>query len=389
MIFTGNPAISPNMRLIIYETTHHEILPAVLDLALSCSRNTVVFLDEMAYRNLYTESPPENRWPGVLFIQRTDGVSHRDFIRRLFAFIRQDNNAPENTHLHLSSLSNNYLFLAWKLIRFSRIQVSVTVHEINLYRQLFFRNFRDLTESIAKYYLHRRIRKFRALIPGMKAELEKHFPRAEAQFIPSRFYTRVTINLKSSPVKIVVPGTVESRRRDYDFLIRFAENYLKKPGNELHVELVLLGYSGTEYGKNILSRLIGISSDCLKITYYDHPVPSAEYSRQMYESKMIWSPVTVKTTGSRGQPEIYGITKSPGLTADLIQFPKQTLVPAEFQIPFYLEHCMVRYENETDLLDRIIRIAGENDAIWFQNAEQDLLDLTPNLFIHAFEKLMI
>jgi hypothetical protein len=376
------------MQLIIYETTHHENLPALLDLALSCSRNTVVFLDEMAYGNLQTESSPENRWPGVLFIQRTNGVSNRDFIRHLFAFIRQNNTATENIHLHLSSLSNNYLFFALKLIRRPRIQVSLTVHEINLYRYLFFRNLRDLTESIAKYYLHRRIRKFRALIPRMKTELEKYFPRADTQFIPSRFYTRVQVNAKGTPIKIVVPGSVESRRRDYDFLIRFAENHLKKPENKFHVELILLGYSGTEYGKNILDRLVGISSDYLKVTYFDHPVSAAEYERQIHGSKIIWSPITVKTVGSRGQREIYGITKSPGLTADLIQFPKPTLVPAEFQIPFYFEHCMISYEGETDLLGHIARIAGESDSIWFQKAEEDLLDLVPDLFITAFEKLM-
>src|SRR5207342_257081 len=151
------------MRLIIYETTHHENLPAILDLALSCSLNTVVFLDKMAYGNLYTESSPENKWPGIQFIQRTDGVNHRDFISRLFEFISRDHTDLGNTHLHLSSLTNNYLFFAWKLIRRSRIPVSLTVHEVNLYRQFYFRNFRDLTESVAKYYLHRRIKKFRAL----------------------------------------------------------------------------------------------------------------------------------------------------------------------------------------------------------------------------------
>jgi hypothetical protein len=376
------------MRLIIYETTHHENLPAILDLALSCSRNSVVFLDEMAYGNLFAESSPENRWPGIQFIQRTDGVSHREFISRLFAFIRQDRIAGGNNHLHLSSLSNNYLFFAWKLIWFPRIPVSLTVHEVNLYRQLFFRNFRDLTESIAKYYLHRRIRKFRALIPRMNTELEKYFPRAETQFIPSRFYRKLPINPEGGPVKIVVPGTVESRRRDYDFLIHFAENHLKEPKNKLQIELILLGYSGTAYGKIILNRLIGISSDYLKITFFDHPVPAAEYARQMREAKIIWSPVTVRTTGSRGQPEIYGITKSPGLTADLIQFPKPALVPAEFQIPYYFKHCMFRYEGETNLLGHITRLAGESDDNWFQNAEKDLQALVPDLFTHAFEKLM-
>ncbi len=360
----------------------------MLDLALSSSRNTVVFLDEIAYGDLHTESSPEKRWPGFQFIQRADGVSHREFISRMFAFIRQESTALENMHLHLSSLSNNYLFFAWKLIRRSRIQVSLTVHEVNLYRQLFFRNFRDLTESIAKYYLHRRIRKFRALIPRMKTELEKYFPQAEAQFIPSRFYTRIVINTEESPVKILVPGTVESKRRDYDFLIRFAENHLNKQEDKRPVELILLGYSGTEYGKNILKRLIGISSDYLKITYFDHPVPAAEYARQMQEAKIIWSPVTVRTTGSRGQPEIYGITKSTGLTADLIQFPKPALVPADFQIPYYFEHCMIPYEGESDLLGHITRLARESDPVWFQNAEKDLLGLVPDFFTHAFEKLM-
>jgi hypothetical protein len=109
----------------------------------------------------------------------------------------------------------------------------------------------------------------------------------------------------------------------------------------------------------------------------------------MQEAQIVWSPVTVRTTGSRGQPEIYGITKSTGLTADLIQFPKPALVPAEFQIPYYFEHCMVPYNGETDLLAHILRLAEESDAVWFQNAEKDLLGLVPDLFTQAFENLMI
>jgi hypothetical protein len=371
-------------RLIIYETTHHEILPAMLDLAVTYFEDTLVFLDDISYKNLNPVVKPENRWPGVQFFRRMENENHRDFINSMFDFARKG----EYSHLHLSTLSNNYLFLTWKLLWASNIQVSLTVHEVNLFRSFSFNSLRDITESIAKFFLYRRINCFRGLIPQVKIELDKYLTQKKAVFIPSQFYVQRTVTPVTAPWKVVVPGTVEAHRRDYEFLLDFTANYLARATFKQPVELILLGYAGSDYGKDILGQLQGSANEFLKIIYFREPVSAEEYARHMNDAKIIWSPICVVTFGSRGQEEVYGITKSAGLTGDLIRFPKPTLVPADFNIPFYLQHTMIRYLNKDDLLRHMKRLFQEDNLDLMQKIEKDISFLVPARFSKDFETLM-
>ena len=370
------------MKLIIYETTHHENLPAILDLAVLRSDSIAVFLDELSYQHLHPEI--KDNWPGVEYIIRKEGEEHRKFISSMFEFAQKGH----YTHLHLCTISNNYLYLAWKLLRTPHVHVSLTVHEINYYRSYLFKDFRDITECLAKIYLHRRIRRFRALIPRMKIEIEKYFPLAKTTFIPSRFYVFPITKNKISKNKIVIPGTVENNRRNYEFAINFISIYLVKEEFKLPVNIVLLGNSDSNDGATIVQRLKKLENEGLHFTYYSAPVTANEYARQMNDAKLIWSPINLLTNGSRGQKEIYGITKSPGLNSDLIQFPKQAFVPADFNIPTYFKQAMKGYVDESDLWQKMKKLLQEENLELLQNIEKDLSVLTPVHFTNAFDILM-
>ena len=373
------------MKLIIYETTHFEILPAMLDLALAESASLAVFLDHVSFLNLHSDGDPAIRWPGIQFIFRKEGVPNRNFIRLLFDFAHQN----DYTHLHLSTLSNNYLYFAWKIMRAPYLKVSLTVHEVNLYRSLSFKNLLGFTESIAKYYFHRRIKRHRGLVPGVQAELEKYFPKARNVFIPSRFYEKSIAKRGIGPVKIIVPGTIETKRRDYEFVFHFISEYLSKINFTIPAELIFLGKAGTEDGKSIHALIRNFTNNIFKISYYEDHVPSEEYAKQMRDAKIIWNPIRIHTTGSREQEEHYGITKSAGFTADLIQFPMPALVPQGFEIPFYFKHCMMPYENENDLLQKMTWLLENDLSDLIHQIENDISVLIPSRFKKEFDSLII
>jgi hypothetical protein len=371
------------MRLVIYETTHYENLPAMLELAQFFFEQTTVFLDESSYQNLIPAGEAETCWAHVLFIIRRKNINHRKFIRTLLDYIRKE----KFTHLHLSSLSNNYLFFVWNLNLFTNLHISLTVHEINYFRSLSFRSVRGISESFAKWWLYRKIDGLRALIPQMKIELDEYFPETKTVFIPSRFYIPNYFIPSADPVKIIVPGTVDARRRDYNFLVEFVYNQMSKTNYKQRLSIILLGNAGSDFGKNIQQRLQK-ANDFIKIIFYQDEVSPEEYSKEWQDASIIWSPIRTVTTGSRGQAEVYGISKSPGITADLIRFPKPTLVPEDFKIPFYLKHCLIPYKGGPDLLQKMTGLINQDKTALTQDIKKDISALVKENFSKDFEKLM-
>ena len=91
--------------LVIYETTHHETLPALLDLASMYFENIAVFLREMTYQNI-SSIRPEEQWQKTAFFRQAETVSNRAFIREAVKFAGNG----RYTHFHISTLDNNLLY---------------------------------------------------------------------------------------------------------------------------------------------------------------------------------------------------------------------------------------------------------------------------------------
>jgi hypothetical protein len=226
------------------------------------------------------------------------------------------------------------------------------------------------------------------LTPELSAELQKYFPNAEIIFIPPRFYHESISKCEANTLKIVVPGTAEKRRRDYEFIFSFSVNYLSKIDLNLPVELVLLGKASPAMIREIRQWMGFIPVNVLKIIYYEVEVSPNEYANQMREAKITWNPIRIQTKGSRGQAEQYGVTKSAGFAADLIQFPMPALVPAGFNIPFYFKQCMIYYDGEDDLLQKMIWLLQNDLSNLIQKIEKDISVLIPSKFEKDFKTLM-
>ncbi len=96
------------MDLLIYETTHHETLPAMLDLALEYFDNVYVYLKESSYENLTGVNSPEAIWPKTRFFIQEPGRPNLSFIRECFSTLQ----LKKIGHLHISTLDNNLLYIA-------------------------------------------------------------------------------------------------------------------------------------------------------------------------------------------------------------------------------------------------------------------------------------
>jgi hypothetical protein len=371
--------------LLIYETNHHETLPAMLDLAELYFEHISVFLKELSYQNICS-IPAEERWPKVHFYRQAKSVSNRAFIRKAVQFSLSNH----YTHFHISTLDNNLLYFAAELFRLRGVQLSLSVQAVRGYSAFKFGNLRDITESLAKLIFHRRIRHYRVFFPRMKEVLHQHFPGANCQFIPSRFYSgkQNKPGNRASFLKIVIPGSVNPARRDYTFASAFVRDYLSEIAARNPIELVILGNISSAYGLKLKGELKAIESEQLVIKYYFDYIPQAEYELQLATADIIWSPVNINTKSIRGTPEVYGYSMATGLIADQLFSNCPTLVPAGFEIPEHFENATIVYESGPDLAARIVKLMtgqgnSRNDKIY-----SELSFFSRDHFRREFEDLL-
>jgi hypothetical protein len=350
-------ATGKEKRIVLYETTHHENLPALLDLCEVQFNQVAVFLSEISYHNLAGEGSPEQRWPATDFFIQTRDCPNRRFIRQLFRFIRRHG----FSHLHLCTLDNNLLFFAIRLTFIGPVHLSGTVHEANEYFSRSFRTLRDWTETIAKGFFHRQIRTYHVFLPAIADQLRRRLPESTVVFIPSRFYTghRPAGHPSATPFQIIVPGSLDPNRRNYNEIIRT----LPIVASPTPVELVLLGDGSTEAATAIIAQFQPILSDRIRLRTFNGYIPETTYEETLSHAHLIWSPLNIHKSSSRNHPETYGLTTASGLTADLLLGNIPALVPAGFIVPESFRPAVYLYGSPEEA-SRLIRHFIEDPAAY-------------------------
>ncbi len=344
------------MKLLIYETTHHETLPAILDMATHYFDEITVFLTETSYRNVCNRARPEDNWPGVFFLIQPGKCTNRNFIQKAFVLVKKE----KYTHVHISTLDNNLLYFAAKIFSSGKINISLSVQAINEYCTLRFNGLRDFTESVAKLYFHKRIKHYRVFSPSMAGTLGQRFPASTPVFIPARFFSPTGLydRKRDEFYKIVIPGSVDPNRRDYDFVLQFMGIFLPQVTGGKNIELVILGNSDDAYGKHVIAGLQTLESPHFTLKYYDGYISQAAYEQGLSNADIIWSPLQTKTTFKK-TAEIYGITTATGLMADLLLNDIPALVPGDFNIPARYEDALIPYDSERQLMELMNGLMAE------------------------------
>ncbi len=489
--------------MVIYETTHHENLPALLDLSEARFSRVVVFLKESSYTNISGKKAPAERWPATEFIVQAAGCTNRTFIRRMFVFLAKH----QFSHLHLSTLDNNLLFVAWRLGMTGNLRVSLTLHEINAWFAYPWRSLRDVTENLAKLILHSRVTHYSFFLPAMADVLRRRMPKATAVFIPSRFYqppaatpsavrmppallpapsstipmppasrplapSEITLPAPSHeaplpaipmpaplheaplpaipmpaplheaplpaipmpaplheaplpaipmpapsheappsaipmpapsqpaspsapeqqrPFTIVIPGSVDSNRRDYGFVTGFFGPWLaSRSSSDRPILLVILGDSHPPAATAIVAHLKALESPAFSVLAFPGGyVPESTYEQQLAAADLLWSPLRLHKLGSRNNPETYGQTTASGLTADLLLNNIPALVPEGLVLPDVFQAALLPYRSADEvgrLLDRLI-----DDDAWLAQLRMRISErfmfFSKENFYAAFDRL--
>jgi glycosyltransferase involved in cell wall biosynthesis len=166
--------------------------------------------------------------------------------------------------------------------------------------------------------------------------------------------------------------------------------YLPVLSGDREIRLVILGKSDTEYGREVIARLLSLESARFRLSYYPGVVPQAEYEAQLSAADLLWSPIRVSTVGIRKTAETYGLSTSTGLTGDILLNCTPVLVPEGFAVPEYFEAAMPTYRSPEDLAAQIAAFIND-PAFVRDNRKRILHDLSffvKGNFQKPFEELM-
>ncbi|HEY6506206.1 MAG TPA: glycosyltransferase [Chitinophagaceae bacterium] len=359
------------MKIAIFETEHFEgAFPVIKLFDKPGNRITIITSEETHKRFTDLFFNDANRYDWAIL---TTGVKFR-FFYSLYKNLKKQK--PDL--LYINTISNNHILYALVLSLLSAKRVVLTVHDINcLFESKFKWNFRQAIIYWGKRWLVKQVNEFNVVSDTMTAYLQTKTKQNKTHNIPGAVFEH-----KQSPQKIegsirlVVPGSLDKRRRDYQQIFDLASLADKE---KLRLQIILLGGYFDDDGKAITIRVNSTEYDFVEISCYEtNVVDQDEFDRQMDAAHFVFIPSVIHTKICGDIPEIYGITKSSGNIFDVIKHAKPFIVPAGLTVSLQLQTSCFKYSGITDIADFLESVVDsrEDYALWQQNALTNSLNYT-------------
>jgi hypothetical protein len=253
--------------------------------------------------------------------------------------------------LYINTISSNHLLYSFILWLIPLKKIIITVHDINcLFESRFSWNFRKAIIHLGKKWLIKQVNEFNVVADTMIASLQAKTKGKRAHNIPGAvFENRFFPQIIEEQLRIIVPGSLDKRRRNYEQVFEFATLADKE---KLRLTIILLGGYFDEYGMNINVRANKFQSAFCKIISYDTQiVTQQEFDEQMDACHFVFIPSVIHTKICTDIPEVYGITKSSGNIFDVVKHAKPFIVPAGLVIPVNLQTSCFKYTSLVELAD--------------------------------------
>jgi hypothetical protein len=338
------------MKAGIFEMEHFEGAYPVIQLFDMPANQLVIFTDAATFErftHLFKEDVDRFQWE---ILDNTGGKWR--FFSQLYIAAKKH----KLDIFYLNTISNNHLFYAWVIGLLRIARVVITVHDINcMFKSKWSLQLRPFIHHIGKKALIKRVSEYNVVADTMVDYLrETTGGQMQVHNIPGAVFERTQAQLAiSSPLHLVVPGTLDKKRRDYSqvfALLKAAE------ASRLPLHVTLLGGYTDAYGKAVIQQAAALKTTCTKITVYDTGlVHQDEFDKQLDKAHYIFIPSVVNTAICFSIPETYGLTKSSGNIFDVIKHARPFIAPQSLRISATLERSCFRYTS----IDQLVQFLNE------------------------------
>jgi hypothetical protein len=143
---------------------------------------------------------------------------------------------------------------------------------------------------------------------------------------------------------IVIPGTVNQRSRNYDF-VHEVMCRMDADGFDCPVSLTLLGQCKGQKAQVIRQKFLSMNFQWLQVTTFEEAVSQSTYDKLMLEADFYLLPLQRRWQYGIVN-EIGGTTCLSGNIGDMVRYGMPILLPIEYQLQDLLLPLVTHYDNE-------------------------------------------
>jgi|GEM_PF-4058574 len=259
----------------------------------------------------------------------------------------------------LNSVDSKHLLLYTILAGKKRSKIVFNVHDVNNFFQAKFGiNLRKNIRTIGKKLLHTLIDAFIVNADEMRQYIsETNLTTKPVFWLPPVICTPRIQTRRQEPFTIVVPGSIDWKRRDYDALLLLLNSLSDALANR--IKLIIAGRPVGDYGRMIISQCSQLQAKGFAIEYFDEEIPEVKFQSIISQSDVILSPLQRETAIHDNISEKYGMTKGSGNVYDAIRHAKPLILPDHVQVYGAISSSCIKY-NGIEHLKEIIQLMLEN-----------------------------
>lgn len=339
------------MKVAIFETQHAEAAFPVIKLFDNGKNELTIFSYEEAYQHLkYLLRNDIQRFNWVIRKKQQSKIS---FILTILKETRKQ----KIKLLYLNTITNNFIFYALMIFLLKKVRVIVTIHSINnFFDHRFSFHPRRLIRTIGKKLLIAVTKEFNVISTPSVKYLESKLPKnKKVHCVPNAVFDEQLSRQTQPPVTecihIVIPGTVEKRRRNYDQVF---DLMIKLTESKIPFAVTLLGKLYQDYGQEIMAKAKKWNAQYDNVRYYENDeVNQLEFDRVISTATLLFLPLEIETIVDDDIVEICGTSSTSGNITEVIRHSKPFIIPKLMAIDPVLEKACFRYNNPEEIVSFI------------------------------------
>lgn len=285
--------------------------------------------------------------------------------------------------LLLATVSFRHYAFARLVRKLRRVRVLLGVHDLtDTFNPAPARGIRAAVRRWGLKQLRASVAGFLVLLPELRTEIRRRrLTDKPVYVVPGRlFFEEGYRSAAATPLRVVVPGSIDPRRRDYESVRKLAERIARHPAS---VQVALVGaVAEPAYTPGWLAQYPGIVE-----IRSGRPLPSALFAGALSEAALLWAPLPERFSAEGRADETYGLTKSSGTFYDAVSAGKPLLLPASASVPEHLLTCTLQYIDEEHLYYLLIALQANEAA--FQRLQADALTMARRFSVEVLRPRIV
>ena len=336
------------MKIAIFETEHFEVTHTLIRLFDYPGNQLTIFVYEKSYRQLqflFREEISKYNW-----IIKTGNESKYSFIHQLYKTAKRE----QYDLLYFNTIADNHILYAVLVSLLKKTRIVMTIHDINgFFTYVPSLSIKRLLRYMGKRMLVKNVNEFNVITASMAVLLKDKLPAGKkVHCLPGGVYDKTTNSTTTlaakATIQIVVPGTIDYRRRDYNLLFQLLAIANQQ---SLPVTITLLGGFDEQYGTGIREQCRQYATQHINLQFYDTAVvDQPEFDRVMAAAHLVCIPSMREAVINDGVTETYGISICSGNIFDIVRFAKPFIAPVHLATEPALKNSYLQYTSTDDII---------------------------------------